>query len=442
MPDASVTALRGTIVSFTGDPFLIDPAKAFVHEPDGLIVCRNGRIEAAGPYDSVRASLPASVPITDYSGCIISAGFVDTHVHYVQTEMIASPGKQLLQWVNDYIYPAEEAFADEAHARSVASVFCDTLIRNGTTTACIYCAVYPQSVDALFEEALRRKLRLVAGKCMMDRNVPEALRDTAQSGYDQSKALIGKWHGKGRLLYAITPRWAGSSTPAQLEAAGALWREYPDLTLQTHIAENRDEVAFVESLFPERKDFLDIYDHYGLVRRRTILGHGVWFSDSEFARAHERDASIAHCPTSNLFLGSGLFRLRAAKDKKRPIHVGLGTDIGAGTSFSLLRTINEAYKIAALNAAPITAFEAFYLATLGGARSLGLEDRIGSLEAGREADIVVLEPKATPLLAFRENRSRSLEETLFVLMTLGDDRAVRATYVAGALAHARDPVDA
>jgi guanine deaminase len=258
MPDASVTALRGTIVSFTGDPFLIDPAKAFVHEPDGLIVCRNGRIEAAGPYDSVRASLPASVPITDYSGCILSAGFVDTHVHYVQTEMIASPGKQLLQWVNDYIYPAEEAFAYEAHARSVASVFCDTLIRNGTTTACIYCAVYPQSVDALFEEALKRNLLLVAGKCMMDRNVPEALRDTAQSGYDQSKALIERWHGKGRLLYAITPRWAGSSTPAQLEAAGALWHEYPDLTLQTHIAENRDEVAFVTSLFPERKDFLDI----------------------------------------------------------------------------------------------------------------------------------------------------------------------------------------
>ncbi|HKA65172.1 MAG TPA: amidohydrolase family protein [Methyloceanibacter sp.] len=247
---------------------------------------------------------------------------------------------------------------------------------------------------------------------------------------------------KGGLVYDITPRWAGSSTPAQLEASGALGREYPNLTLQTHIAENRDEVAFVESLFPERKDFLDISNHYGLVRRRTVLGHCVWFSDSGFASVHERDASIAHCPTSNLFLGSGQFRLRLAKDKKRPIHVGLGTDIGAGTSFSLLRTINEAYKIAALNAAPITAFEALCLATLGGACSLGLEDRIGSLEVGREADIVVLDPKATPLLAFREAQSRSLEETLLVLITLGDDRAVRATYVAGALAHVSDPVDA
>jgi guanine deaminase len=442
MDTSPVTALRGTIVSFVGDPFVMDPAKSFVHEADGLIVCRNGLIEAVGAYDSVRPTLPSGVPVADYSGCILSTGFVDTHVHYVQTEMIASPGKQLLQWVNDYIYPAEEAFADEAHARAVASIFCDTLIRNGTTTACAYCAVYPQSVDALFQEAHKRNLRLVAGKCMMDRNVPEALRDTAQSGYDQSKALIGKWHRKGRLLYAITPRWAGSSTPAQLEAAAALWREHPELNLQTHIAENRDEVAFVTGLFPERKDFLDIYDHYGLVRRRTVLGHCIWLSPSEFDRVHERDASIAHCPTSNLFLGSGLFRTRAAKDTRRPIRVGLATDLGAGTSFSLLQTINEAYKIAALNAGPITALEALYLATLGGAEALGLEDRIGSIQVGGEADIVVLDPKATPLLAFREARSRSLEETLFVLMTLGDDRAVRATDVAGALAHAREPVDA
>jgi guanine deaminase len=362
-------------------------------------------------------------------------------VHYVQTEMIASPGKELLQWVENYIYPAEEAFADPTHARLVANVFCDTLLRNGTTTACVYCAVYPQSVDALFEEASKRNLRLVAGKCMMDRNVPEALRDTAQSGYDQSKALIERWHGKGRLLYAITPRWAGSSTPAQLEAAAALWREYPKLNVQTHIAENREEVKFVTGFFPERKDFLDIYEHYGLVGRRTVLGHCIWFSNDEFARVHERDASVAHCPTSNLFLGSGLFRMRVAKNRKRPIHVGLGTDIGAGTSFSLLATLNEAYKIAALNGAPITALEGLYLATLGGARALGLEDRIGSLAAGREADIVVLDPKATKLLAFREARSRSLEETLFLLMTLGDDRAVRATYVAGKLAHSRAAVD-
>jgi guanine deaminase len=442
MASSTISALRGTLVTFTGDPFLVDPASAFVYEPDGLVICRDGIIEAMGSYDNVRSTLPQDVPITDYSGCIISAGFIDTHTHYVQTGIIAAPGKHLLQWVSDYVYPVEEAFADEAHARDVAAVFCDALLRNGTTTACVYCAVYPQSVDALFAEAEQRRMRLIAGKCMMDRNVPEALRDTAQSGYDQSKALIAKWHKKGRLLYAITPRWAGSSTPAQLEAAGALWREHPELHVQTHIAENREEVAFIAKLFPERKDFLDVYDHYGLVGRRAVLGHAIWFSESEFCRVHEREASIAHCPTSNLFLGSGLFQLRQAKDKARPIHVGIGTDIGAGTSFSHLATLNEAYKVAALNEAPIGALEAFYLATLGGARALDLDDRIGSLAPGREADLVVLDPNATKLLAFRNRRSQSIEEILFVLMMLGDDRAVRATYVAGRLAHRRESVDA
>jgi guanine deaminase len=338
MPNASLTAVRGTLVTFTGDPFLVDPASAFVHEPDGLVVCRDGIIEAVGPYDSVRSTLSNDIPITDYSGCILSAGFIDTHVHYVQTGIIAAPGKQLLQWVSDYVYPVEEAFADEAHAREVAAFFCDALLRNGTTTAVVYCAVYPQSVDALFAEAAQRRMRMIAGKCMMDRNVPQALRDTAKTGYDESKALIAKWHGEGRLGYAVTPRWAGSSTEAQLEAAGALWREHPGLHVQTHIAENQDEVKFISSLFPEWKDFLDVYDHYGLVGRRAVLGHGIWLSESELCRVHERKAAIAHCPTSNLFLGSDLFQLRKAKDRKRPIHVGLGTDIGAGTSFSQLVT--------------------------------------------------------------------------------------------------------
>jgi guanine deaminase len=432
---SSPIALRGTLVSFAGDPFLVGPDEAVRHESDGLVVCRDGLIEAVGPYHDLRRELPADMPVADYSGCIISAGFIDAHVHYVQTGIIAAPGKRLLDWVNDYVYPAEEAFADEAHARAIASFFCDTLLRSGTTTACVYCAVYPQSADALFAEAETRNMRMIAGKCMMDRNVPEALRDTAKSGYDQSRALIEKWHGKGRLLYAITPRWAGSSTLSQLEAAGALWRAYPQLHVQTHIAETEEEIDFIAKLFPERKDFLDVYEHFGLVGRRTVLGHAIWFSESEFCRCHEADASIAHCPTSNLFLGSGLFRLNRAKERARPIHVGIGTDIGAGTSFSQLASLNGAYKISALNRAPITAFEGLYLATRGGARALDLDERVGSLQPGGEADLVVLDPAATPILAFRNARSRSLEETLFILMTLGDERAVRATYVAGALAH-------
>jgi len=439
-PTDGVTALRGTVVTCRDDPFLTDPATAFAVETDGVVICRDGLVEAVGSAGELLKTAPPG-SVTDYSGCLIVPGFIDTHVHYVQTGMVASCGEQLLDWLDRYAFPAEMEFSDPAHAAAMAKVFCDELLRNGTTTALVFCAVYPQSVDALFAEAERRGMRIAAGKVLMDRNAPEALRDSAQSAYDDSKALIARWHGHGRSLYAITPRFAGTSTPAQLDAAGALWREHKDVLLHTHIAENKREIAWTAGLFPERKDYLDVYDHHGLTGKRAVLAHGVHLSEDELCRCHESGTALAHCPTSNLFLGSGLFRLRVAKDKKRPIHVGLGTDIGAGTSFSVLRTINEAYKIAALNAAPISAFEALYLATLGGARSLGLEDRIGSLEAGREADIVVLDPRATPLLAFRENRSRSLEETLFVLMTLGDDRAVRATYVAGALAHPRDPVD-
>jgi guanine deaminase len=304
-------------------------------------------------------------------------------------------------------------------------------LRQGTTTALVFCSVHAGSVDALFAEAQRHNLRLIAGKVLMDRNAPAALTDTARSGYDQSKALIDKWHGRGRCLYAITPRYAGSSTPEQLELAGALWREHPGTFMQTHIAENHAEIALVMKLFPQRRDYLDIYAHYGLTGRRAVLAHGVHLDESEFERCHAGGTAIAHCPTSNLFLGSGLFPLRAARDPRRPVHVGLGTDIGAGTSFSLLATMGEAYKVAQLRTRPIDAIEAFFLSTLGGARALALDDRVGTLAPGHEADMVVLDPNATPLLAFRNRRSRSIAETLAVLMTLGDDRAVRATYVAG-----------
>ena len=287
--------------------------------------------------------------MTDYSGCLIAPGFVDTHVHYVQTGMVASYGTQLLDWLDRYAFPAEMAFRDPAHAAAMASTFCDELLRNGTTTALVFCAVYPQSVDALFAEAERRNMRVIAGKVLMDRNAPEALRDTAQSGYDDSKSLIARWHGRGRSLYAITPRFAGTSTPAQLDAAGALWREHPDVRVHTHIAENRREIEWTAALFPERKDYLDIYDHHGLIGRRAVLAHGVHLAEDELCRCHESGTALAHCPTSNLFLGSGLFRIGAVKDPRRPVQVGLGTDIGGGTSFSLLATMGAAYQIAQLN---------------------------------------------------------------------------------------------
>jgi guanine deaminase len=433
-----LTALRGTIVTCRDDPFLTDPAKALRTETDGIVIYRDGLVEAVGPAGQLLTTIPRGVAVTDYSGCLIAPGFIDTHVHYVQTGMVASYGTQLLDWLDRYAFPAEIAFQDAAHAAAMARVFCDELLRNGTTSALVFCATYPQSVDALFAESEKRGMRIIAGKVLMDRNAPDALLDTAQRGYDDSKALIARWHGHERSLYAITPRFAGTSTPAQLDAAGSLWREHPDVFVQTHIAENHAEIAWTAKLFPEAKNYLDVYDRHGLIGRRAVLAHGVHLGEDELCRCHDSKTALAHCPTSNLFLGSGLFRIGAAKDPRRPIEVGLGTDIGGGTSFSLLATMGAAYQIAQLNGRSLSAIEAFYLATLGGARALALEDRIGTIAPGREADLVVLDPGATPLLKLRNARAESVEDLLFALMMLGDDRAVRATYVAGQAAHVRD----
>jgi guanine deaminase len=434
---ASVLAVRGSLAYFVDDPFLTDPRTAFVHEADGLLLCRDGIIEAVGPARRLQETLPPGVEPVSYPGGLIVPGFIDTHVHFAQTEIIGASGERLLDWLETRAFPAERRFADRAHAEAMARRFCDELLRNGTTTALVFCAVYPQSVDALFAEAARRNLRLAAGKVLMDRNAPADLLDTAQTGYDDSKALIAKWHGKGRALYAITPRFAPTSTPAQLEAAGALWREHPDVLMQTHVAESVDEVAWVRRLFAERANYLDVYDHYGLVGPRAVLAHAIHLSEPELARCHDAGAALAHCPTSNLFLGSGLFRVHRAKDPRRPVQVGLGSDVGAGTSFSALATLNEAYKVARLCGDTLTALGGFFLATLGGARAMGLDHRIGSFAPGREADFIVLDPAATPLLALRTGAAQSIEDLLFALMTLGDDRAVQATYVAGSLAHRR-----
>jgi guanine deaminase len=427
----AVTAIRGTLITCRDDPFLTDPGTAFACETDGLVICREGMIVAVGAYAAIKQELPQGCEVNHYAGCLVSPGFIDTHVHYAQTPVMGAHADGLLDWLARYTFPAEQQLEDEPVARAMAAFFCDELLRNGTTTAAVFCTVHPHSVDALFAEAERRNMRLIAGKMLMDRHAPRRLCDTANSGYDQSKALIGRWHDRGRALYAITPRFAPTSSPAQLEIAGTLWKEHPGVFVQSHVAESRDEVGWVRQLYPERRDYLDVYDHYGLIGRRSVLAHGILLSEAELCRCHESGTALAHCPTSNLFLGSGLFRLRNAKDGRRPVHVGLGTDIGAGTSFSLLATMGETYKVAQLNRAGISTVEAFFLATLGGARALALDDRIGMLRPGHEADLIVLDPNATPLLAYRNERARSVEEILSVLITCGDQRAVRATYVAG-----------
>ena len=434
-PLPRLTAVRGEIVHFVADP--AQDARALEHFADGLLVVRDGHVAECGPATELLPRLPAGTAVADYRGKLILPGFVDTHVHYPQTDIIASHGEQLLEWLEKYTFPAERRFADPAHAAATADFFCDELLRNGTTTACSFATVHAGSVDALFEAAQARRMRMIAGKVLMDRNCPEDLRDSAASGYAESKALIERWHGRDRLLYAITPRFAPTSTPAQLSLAGRLFAEHPGVFVQSHVAENRAEVAWVAQLHPEARSYLDVYDRHGLLGMRAVYAHCIWLDDTDRRRMAESGAAMSFCPTSNLFLGSGLFDLGRAR--ALGVRVGLGTDVGAGTSLSMLQTLNEAYKVLQLAGQSLSASSAFYLATLGGAHSLYLDDRIGNFAAGKEADFVVLDPQATPLLARRSAACATLEERLFALMMLGDDRAVAATHVLGAAAWLRTP---
>jgi len=431
-------ALRGAALTFLDDPFRVGIAAAMRHESDAVVAMRDGRITHFGPASSVLAQLPADMPVSvTGADTLILPGFIDSHVHYPQTPIIGACGEQLIDWLDKYTFVAEQKFADAGHAREAARVFLRECLRAGTTTAAVYCTVHAQSVDVFFEEALALDLRMIAGKVLMDRNAPAALTDTARSGYDDSKRLIAKWHGKGRQLYAVTPRFAASSTPEQMEMAGQLWAEHPGTYLQSHISENRAEVEWVRSLYADRKGYLDVYDHYRQLGPRAIYGHGIWLTDDELRRCHESGTSIAHCPTSNLFLGSGLFSVAHAMKQERPVRVGLATDVGAGTSLSMLQTMSEAYKVAQLRGENLPAPLAFYLATRGAARALYLEDRIGSLAPGMEADLIVLDMKSTPLIDYRMSRCNSLDEALSIQMILGDDRAIDSTYIAGRLAHRR-----
>jgi guanine deaminase len=414
-------ALRGEIVSFDEDPR--SSARALRHYPDGFVVVDAGRVVSVGEAP------PAGIAVDDHRGRLILPGFIDAHIHFPQVDVIASPGEQLLGWLERYTFPAERAFADPRIAEENAGFFLDQLLRNGTTSAAVFATVHPHSVDALFAAARARRMRIAAGKVLMDRNCPEYLRDTAQSGYEQSKALIQRWHGQDRLVYAVTPRFAASSTPAQLDAAGRLVSEHPGVLMQTHISENRAEVAWVRELFPDSRNYLDVYDRAGLVGARSVFAHGIWLDDAERARLAEARGAVAFCPGSNFFLGSGCFSY--GKAHAANVGVGLGTDIGGGPSFSQLYTMSEAYSAARLLGEAFSAFDAFYLATLGAARALGMADTVGSIAPGREADLVVLDPAATALLARRTARAGSLEEKLFALMMLGDDRAVAETYVLG-----------
>ena len=424
------TAIRSAMLTFKKDPFFHEMDECLVYESDAVIVMEGGKITQVGRAQDILPRLDG-VEIKRYTDSIIIPGFIDSHVHYPQTEIIGAYGEQLLDWLNNYTFIAEQGFKNKEHASEVAKVFLKEQFRNGVTSSTVYCTVFPQSVDAIFEEAEKYDMRIMAGKVCMDRNAPEALLDTPQRAYDESSALIKKWHNKGRAEYVITPRFVPTSTPEQMEMMQALAAENPDMLIQSHVSENVNEVAWVKDLCPKAKDYTDAYAQYGLVRPRAIYGHGIHLTDRELSVFSETGAAVAHCPTSNFFLGSGCLNVKILRDKNRPVHVGLATDLGAGTSFSMLQTMNEAYKAAQMNGTPYTSLHSFYLASRGTAEALGLQDKIGTIAVGMEADLTVLNLKSTPIIDYRMKYAKDLEEALFIQMTLGDDRAIAATYVAG-----------
>jgi guanine deaminase len=428
-------AYRAALLHMLADPCAAPAEDAFAYHPDGLLVVEDSHVTAFGAYTDVFPSLPADTAVTAFPGRLITPGFIDAHTHYPQTDVVAAWGAQLLDWLNTHTFPAEQAFGDRAHADASAAIFLDELLRNGTTSALVFCTVHKTSVEALFEAALSRNMRLVAGKVLMDRNAPAGLCDTVESGRTDTEALIRAWRGRGRLGYAVTPRFAVTSSDAQLAMAGEVAAAHPDVLVHTHMSENLEEIANVGELFPDARDYLDVYARHGLVTPRSVFAHCVHTTEDALRRMQAAGASAAFCPSSNLLLGSGLFSLKQACDCG--VTVGLGADIGAGASFSLLHMMGEAYKVGQLAGETLDPMHAFYLATLAGAKAMKIDDKVGNLAPGKEADFLVLDLSATPLLARRTGGAATIAEKIFVLSILGDDRVVERTYLAGKLAHSR-----
>ncbi|WP_457584064.1 guanine deaminase [Ensifer canadensis] len=425
------TLIRGRLLSFHRAPTAIDDSAAYAYESDGALLVEDGQIKASGTYETVKAEAADDIVEFDHRPHLIVPGFIDTHLHFPQMQVMASYAANLLEWLNTYTFPEECRFVETAHAQRIASRFFDEMVRHGTTTAAAYCSVHKASADAFFAEALRRDMRMIAGKVMMDRNAPQGLLDTPQLGYDETRAVIREWHGKGRNHVAITPRFAITSTPEQMDVAKSLVHEFPDLHVQTHLSENRDEIAFTCELYPEATDYTDVYARYGLLGPKSLFGHCIHLSEREADVMSETGSVAVFCPTSNLFLGSGLFPLRALNRRDKPVRTSVASDIGGGTSYSMLKTLDEAYKILQLQGERLNPFDSFFMMTRGNAEALSLVDRIGTLEAGTDADFIVLDMAATPAMALRAEVVNSLSDELFLLQTMGDDRSIVETYVAG-----------
>lgn len=420
--------LLGQTFEARGNPFHQPWQEAVRINSAGAVLLQDGVIQAVGNRDDLRRDHPQAA-VQDYGAHVICPGFVDAHVHYPQTAIIASWGKQLIDWLNTYTFPEEMRLADSAYAARIADRYLDLALDHGTTTMCSYATIHPGSVDAFFEAAATRGMRTVAGKTCMDRNAPDGLRDTAQSAYDHSKALLERWHGRGRASYAITPRFSPTSTPEQLSALGALWAEHPDCLMQTHLSEQPAEIAWVRELFPNARDYLDTYEAHGLLGERAVFGHAIHLDPREVVRIAETGAALVHCPTSNTFIGSGL--MDVAGLAARHIPLGLATDTGGGSSFSMLRTMAAAYEVAQLRGTALHPAQLMWLATAGSACSLRLQNTIGSLAPGYEADLTILDLASTPAIAQRSAEAETIWEALFPTIMMGDDRAIADVWIAG-----------
>ncbi len=425
-------ALRGDLLDFVATPARAERDSAAVRfRPDHWLLIDSGRIVGAQP-----AAPDAGWQRMDHAGRLILPGFIDTHVHSPQLDVIGSWGAQLLDWLENYTFPAELRQADASQAAQTATLFLDALLAHGTTSAVVFPTVHKTSVDALFEAGEARGMRLISGKVLMDRHAPDGLRDDVGQAQRDCLELIQRWHGRGRLAYAVTPRFAPTSTEAQLRMAGELLRDHPGLYMQTHVAENPAEVRWVAELYPQARSYLDVYERFGLLNRRAVLAHGVWLDDADRALLHERGAQIAFCPSSNLFLGSGLFGWAAAEDAG--VAVSLASDVGGGTSLSMQRTLADGYKVQAMAGTKLSAWALLHAATRGAAQALHLGDEIGTLEAGAIADLCIWDWASGAVAQRRQQVARDLHEKVFAWILLGDERDLVESWVAGVCRHRRE----
>ena len=423
--------IRGRILTFKRMPNSNSDTESYTYVEDGALFITNGTISKLGSFKEIKETAPEKITIYDHRPLLIVPGFIDTHLHFPQIQIIGSYAANLFEWLNTYTYIEEQKYKEQHHSELMAKEFFNTLINYGTTTAAAFCTIHPESVEAFFTESHRRNMLMIGGKVMMDQNAPKKLLDTPKSGYDDTKMLINKWHGVGRQYYAISPRFAVTSTPLQLEMSQTLVNEHPDCYLQTHLSENKNELALVKKLYPDYKDYTGIYEHYNLLGSRSLFGHCIHLSNREVAIMSETKSVAVFCPTSNLFLGSGLFDLQHLSKQKHPVRVATATDIGGGTSCSMLKTMDEAYKVLQLQGQRLSPIESFYQITLGNACALSLENKIGTLAIESDADITILNSRATSLMKIRMQTVKSLAEELFVLQTMGDDRSVAQVYIKG-----------